>query len=181
MRWRRIGRALFLPSALCLLPLNSGCGYSHTGSEPSGSYQWHSLYREDVKTVAVPIFQNKAYRRGEEFQLTKALVSQIEAKTPYKVVAREKADTILEGEITSINVRRLSNDPTTAVPQENLYVVIIDFTWKDQRTGQILVDRRNFEQDVTFYPTLGEGEFVGSQQAAEKVAVGIVEQLQADW
>src|SRR5258706_10113744 len=110
--------------ALCTFFL-SGCGYSRNGSEPVGGYQWHSLYREDIKTVAVPIFQNKDYRRGEEFQLTKALVTQIEAKTPYKVVAREKADTILEGEITSVKVRRLSNNPRTAIPQENLYVVVM--------------------------------------------------------
>jgi hypothetical protein len=162
----------------CLL---AGCGYSTNGSEPVGGYQWHSLYPEDVKTIAVPIFTNKSFRRDEEFELTKALVSEIEAKTQYKVVAREKADTILEGEITSIDVRRVSDNAQTAVPQENLYVVIVDFTWKDQRTGRIRVSRQNFEQDTTFYPTLGEGEFVGRQQAAEKLASGIVEQLQADW
>ena len=159
----------------------TGCGYSTVGNEPTGGYQWHSLYRDDIKTIAVPIFTNKDFRRYEEFELSKALTSQIEAKTPYKVVPRERADTILEGEITSIKVTRLSNDPRTAIPQENLYVVICDFTWKNLKTGQILVQRQNFEQDVTFYPTLGEGEFVGRQQAAEKLAAGIVEQLQADW
>jgi hypothetical protein len=161
--------------------LAGGCGYSTIGSEPVGGYQWHSLYPEDVKTIAVPIFTNKSFRRNEEFQLTKALITQIEAKTQYKVVPRERADTILEGEITSINVRRVSDNVLTAVPQENLYVVVVDFSWKDQRTGRIRVQRQNFEQDTTFYPTLGEGEFVGSQQAAEKLASGIVEQLQADW
>jgi hypothetical protein len=159
----------------------SGCGYSTVGSEPVGGYQWHSLYPEDVKTIAVPIFTNKSFRRDEEFRLTKALVTQIEAKTQYKVVPRERADTVLEGEITSIDVERVSDDAETAVPQENLYKVIVDFTWKDQRTGRIRVSRQNFEQDSTFYPTLGEGEFVGSQEAAEKLASGIVEQLQADW
>ena len=168
-------------TAVTLLCLANGCGYSTVGSEPVGGYQWHSLYPEDVKTIAVPIFTNKSFRRDEEFRLTKALVTQIEAKTQYKVVPRERADTILEGEIKSIDVRRVSDNAITAVPQENLYVVIVDFTWKDQRTGRIRVSRQNFEQDSTFYPTLGEGEFVGSQQAAEKLSAGIVEQLQADW
>jgi TolB-like protein len=166
---------------LALACTAGGCGYSTVGSEPVGGYQWHSLYPEDVKTIAVPIFTNKSFRRNEEFQLTKALITQIESKTQYKVVARERADTILEGEIKSIDVRRVSDSVLTAVPQENLYVVVVDFSWKDQRTGRIRVQRQNFEQDTTFYPTLGEGEFVGSQQAAEKLASGIVEQLQADW
>src|SRR4051794_24044087 len=77
----------------------SGCGYSQVGGEPSSGYQWRSLYREDVRTVAVPIFTNKTFRRGVEFQLTKAVVNQLEAKSPYKVVAKDRADTILEGEI----------------------------------------------------------------------------------
>ncbi|MCS7032800.1 MAG: hypothetical protein NZ561_02265, partial [Phycisphaerae bacterium] len=68
-----------------------------------------------------------------------------------------------------------------AIPQEQLYKITVNFVWKDLRTGKILVERRNFEQTATFYPTLGEGRFVGSQQAAEQLARGIVQELQADW
>src|SRR5881398_2965320 len=92
---------------LILLPL-AGCGYnnySSVGDEPRNQwYQWRSLYREDVRTVAVPIFKNKDYRRGVEFSLSKAVVNQIEMRTPYKVVDRGKADTILEGEIVDIKL-----------------------------------------------------------------------------
>src|SRR3954447_4898852 len=131
---------------LWLLLCLTGCGYStNGGDQQSGSnYQWRSLYREDVKTVAVPIFQNKDYTRGVEFDLTKAVVNQIEAHTPYKVVPRERADTILEGEIVSVRRNTISKDARTAVPQEQLYVVTVDFTWKDIKTGRILVERRNF-------------------------------------
>jgi hypothetical protein len=158
-----------------------GCGYTQQGDEPSGGYQWRSLYREDVKTVAVPIFANKDYVQGVEFALTKAIINQIEAHTPYKVVPRERADTILEGEITSVKRDVISEDTHTAIPQEELYIVTVDFTWKDMRSGRMLVERRNFEQTSTYYPTLGEGRFVGQQQSVEKLATGIVEQLQADW
>jgi len=167
---------------LLLLLCMSGCGYTHEGGAPSGEgYQWQSLYRQDVKTVAVPIFTNKTYRRGVEFQLTKALVNQIEAKSPYKVVPKERADTLLEGEIVDIRLQNLSSDVNLAIPQEQLYVVTVDFTWKDLRTGRLLVERRNFQQTNTFYPTLGEGEFVGSQQNVEKLALAIVQELQANW
>jgi hypothetical protein len=160
----------------------AGCGYSTSGSAPAnGWYQWKSLYREDVKTVAVPIFTNKSYRRGVEYELSKALVNQIELHTPYKVVPRERADTILEGEIVDIRVQNVSRDPRTALPQEQLYVIRVNFTWKDLRTGQMLTDRRNFEQTVSFYPTLAEDQWVGSQQGAERLAQGIVEELQANW
>ena len=170
-----------LHSALCILLSLSGCGYTHTGDDPSGSYQWRSLYREDVKSVAVPIFTNKTFRRGVEFTLTKAVVTQIEAKSPYKVVPKERADTILEGEIVEIQLRNLSLDSNLAIPQEQLYVLTVDLIWKDLRTGRILMERKNFQQTTTFYPTLGEGEFVGSQQSVEKLALGIAQEMQANW
>jgi hypothetical protein len=167
--------------ALISLTVGGCAGYATSGSAPAGGYQWRSLYREDVKTVAIPIFANRDFRRGAEFQLTKALVNQLEANSPYKVVPRERADSILEGEIVSIRLNTLSEDVTIAVPQEQLYSMVVNFTWKDLRSGRILVERRNFQQTAPFYPTLGEGDFVASQQAVERLALGIVQELQADW
>lgn len=161
-----------------------GCGsggYSTTGSEPADGYKWRSLYREDVATVAIPIFANTSFERGVEFSLTQALVSQLEANSPYKVVPAERADTILEGEIISVRLRTLSEDTTTALPQEQLYGITVNFTWKDLRSGRILVERRNFEQTATMYPTLAEGRFVASQVAVERLAIGITQEMQADW
>src|SRR5262245_64996749 len=91
---------------------NYNSGYSSPGSEPKGWYQWRSLYREDVKTVAVPIFKTKDYRRGVEFALSKALVNQIEMRTPYKVVERGKADTVMEGEIVEIKGQTIRQERT---------------------------------------------------------------------
>jgi hypothetical protein len=170
----------------------SGCGYSrgprNGGADGPGSgapsptgYHWRSLYRDDVHTVAVPIFTNRSYRRGVEFSLSRALVNQLEASSPYKVVPRERADTVLEGEILDVNLRTLSPDVHTGLPQEQLYIVRLNFTWKDLRTGKILVERRRFEQSTTYYPTLGEGQFVGSQQNVERLAIAIVQEMQADW
>jgi hypothetical protein len=165
----------------------AGCGY-HQGAESSGSsdssntgYHWRSIYRQDVKTVAVPIFANNDYQRGVEFTLSKALVQQIEANTPYKVVPRERADTILEGEIVQVRVNTLSESTQSALPQEQLLDVQVNFTWKDLRTGRILVARRGMEQTATFYPTLGEGRTTGTQAATEKLALAIVQELQGDW
>jgi hypothetical protein len=168
-----------------LLPLIvGGCGYSHPGdsSKPtSGAYQWHSLYREDVQSVAVPIFTNKEYARGVEFSLTKAVVNAIEAHSPYKVLPPNKADTVLEGEITHVRVTTLSRNFENAVPQEQMVVLTVNFRWKDLRTGQILLERKDFEQTATYYPTVGEGQFEGNQNAIEKLAFGIAKELRADW
>jgi hypothetical protein len=167
-----------------LLLVIPGCGYSHPGdsSRPtSGAYQWHSLYREDIQTVAVPIFTNREYTRGVEFGLTKAVINEIEAHSPYKVVAKEKADTILEGEITGVRVSTLSREVEQAVPQEQMFIMTVNFRWRDLRSGEILLERHDFEQTATYYPTLGEGQFEGSQDAIEKLGFAIAREMRADW
>lgn len=44
-----------------------------------------------------------------------------------------------------------------------------------------MVERRGFVQKTRYFPTLGEGQPVGSQDAVERLAMGIVQELQADW
>jgi Lipopolysaccharide-assembly len=158
-----------------------GCGGYKQGGDGDSGYHWQSLYRQDVRTVAVPIFTTRSFDRGVEFNLSQAVVKQIEATTPYKVVPASRADTILEGQVTDVQISTLSTDPNSAIPQEQMLGLTVDFTWKDQRSGRILVERRGFEQTATYYPTLGEGRFVGRQQAVEKLALAIVQELQADW
>jgi hypothetical protein len=179
---RRLIFFIVWPSSFILC----GCGYQHNGSfdgssTGQGAYKWASLYREDISTVSVPIFANKDFRRGIEFGLSSAVIKQMEAHSPYRVAPRDRADTILEGEIVTAGLSTLSSDTRTAIPQEQLYVLTVNFRWKDLRTGRILLERRNYQQTAPFYGPLGEGEFTGSQSAIERLALAIVQEMQADW
>jgi hypothetical protein len=163
---------------LTLALLVTGCGYQ---SGSSDNYHWSSLYRPGVHSVAVPVFTNTDFTRGVEFGLTKSVVNQLEANTHYKVTAKEKADTILEGEIVKVLVNTISQDNLSSLPQEQIVGLVVNFTWKDLRSGKILVERRNFQAAATYYPTLGEDRFVGRQEATERLALAIVQELQSDW
>lgn len=157
-----------------LLAMGGGaCAYRFAGSE--------QLYPEDISTVAIPTVTNATAERGDTAQLTTALVRALEARTPYRVARAEKADTLLEVKISDIRRRTTSRDTVTALPDEQLYVVLADIVWKDLRTGEVLVRLENFEQTAALYPTLGESDFLSSQDAAEQLAIGIVEALGADW
>ena len=161
----------------------AGCGYNQSGgsNKLEGGYRWNSLYREDIQTVAVPIFTTKDFRRGVEFRLTEAVIKDLELHAPYKVVPKDRADSILEGEIIAVSIGTISKDFQTNLPREQQLVVQVDFVWKDIRTGRILAQRRNLQGQTTFYPSLGEGEFVGTQRAIERLALNIVQEMQADW
>jgi len=169
-----------LTAALLLL---AGCAHhEEADARPrSGGYHWGLKYPEGIHTVAVPIFTTKDFHRGVEFQLTDALVKQIEAFTPYKVVDRDKADTLLEGEIVSITPMVQSYSAQTNTPQEMEYQLTVNFTWKEIRTGRVLVRRTNYRQTTVYYPTLGEASYVGSQTATEKLAASIVHEMEAPW
>jgi hypothetical protein len=172
-----------LLTGVCLLL--SGCfGYQSRNdynTPPTGGYQWTSLHREDYDSIAVPVFQSTSYERGLEFKLTRAVIQQIELKTPYKVLPRERAQTILEGSITASSAATLSQNDLAVVPQEQLLTVRCDFIWKDLRTGRILAQRKNVEFAARYYATLGEDRFIGQQGAVEKLALAIVEEMEADW
>jgi hypothetical protein len=167
----------------------AGCGYtqveysgeSSVAADGTTVSKSRSLYRGDVRTVAVPIFTNRTFERNIEFELSKAIVNYIESNTPYKVVPKERADTILEGEITDYRIRTTSNSQFTGIPQEQLATIRCNFTWKDMRNGRILTERKHFDQSGSYYPTLGEGRFIGDEAQVEKLAVAIVQELQADW
>jgi hypothetical protein len=176
-----IQRRVRLLVGLWLAALAAGCGYNTQETTEVAGYQWRTVYRTDVRTVAVPIFTNRDFHRGYEFQITNALIHRIEAFTPYKVVSRDHADTILEGEIVSIKNQPINISQLSATPQQQLLRIVVNFTWKDLRTGKILVEEREFEQTDSYYPTLGEGPWVGEQNAAEKLAGGIVDDMQAPW
>jgi len=169
--WRMVSVALVL--------LAGGCGYNRDGG--SKGYQWSSLYREDVQTVAVPIFTNATYHRGIEFQLTEAVIKNLEAYTPYKAAPRERAQTILEGHVTAVDVRTVSRDRQTNVAREQMMSVSVDLVWKDLRDGRILAQRSGLRHSAVFYPTLAEGRFLGSQAAVEELARAIVQSLEAQW
>jgi hypothetical protein len=83
--------------------------------------------------------------------------------------------------ITDANTTTLSDDSYTGLPQEQSYNITVSFTWKNLRTGQIYTQRRNFDQHTSFFPTLGEADSIGARDAVQHLALGIVQEMQADW
>lgn len=108
-------------------------------------YQQGGVFRTDVRTVAVPIFSNQSFYRGMEFDLTEAVVKQIELKTPYKVVGEDVADTVLHATIRRVEQSLLSRSDDGGLPEELELRVLLDIEWLDARTGQPLRSREGLE------------------------------------
>lgn len=156
----------------------SGCT-----SDPTHGYSALSVFPDGITSVSVPIFKNETFVRGVEFDLTDALIKEIESRSPYKVMAEARADTVLIGEIRNIELDQLSKSPLTGLSEEVIVSVTIDFEWKDLRTGRPIIVRKNFTGYGLFVPSQPTGESIqlGRFAAVQHLARDLVNELQAQW
>lgn len=181
-------------------------------------YTTEPQYDRSIKTVYVPIFKNQTMRRGLEFQLTQAVIREIEAKTPYKVVAKfsvedlsdsDRADTILEGKIISMNKNILNRNQNNEV-REAETALAVEVVWKNQRTGEVLTrpgGRQGppstpslpvlnapaaatppptpppalVQSIATFIPEIGESITTAEKFEVDRLAVQIVSMMEKPW
>ena len=157
--------------ATCALTL-WGCGYAHTDRFPT-----------DVRTVAVPLFENQSFYQGVEFDLTEALIKEIELNTPYKVTGADRADTIIDGVIVSVEQHRLSRQSIGGAPQELEMQIVINYSWKHQNSGKIIRQREGFISVGRYIPTrpIAEPLEVAQHEAVGRLASGIVSAMASDW
>jgi hypothetical protein len=156
--------------SMVVLFAGSGCGYKTCG-----------LYRENVRTVYIEMFQSKEFRRGIEFQLTEALRKQIDRATPYHNAPKESADTVLSGEVLEWREGTLGRDFITDLPRETAGTLVIRFRWQDVRTGKLLVDEPRFVTTVEYVRPIGETIFHAREEAVNKMARRVVESMEAPW
>ncbi len=129
---RLVGVALLTAAALALPSCESGGHFCILG------YTTRPNYDPNIHTVYVPIFKNKTIWRGLEFELTQAVVREIESKTPFKVQSDcDKADTELLGTIVQFNKNILNVNQLNEVRDVET-VLGVEVIWRDRRTGEIL-------------------------------------------
>lgn len=172
-----------LTVALTLITATIACFLGGCANDPTAGYVAGGIYPDDVTTVAVPIFENDTYQRNVEFELTDAVIKEIEARTPYKVVDRAHADTILIGRVRKVELDQLSKSRRTGLSEEEILRVTIDFQWQNQQTGRTLVERRDFTGQALFVPSQPSGEPIelGTFATVQNLARDIVNEMQAPW
>lgn len=181
-RPRRVVRAgahaLFM--GVCVL---GALAMASCASDPRSGYTFKDAHRADVRSVAVPVFENATFHHGLEFQLTDAIIKEIHRSTPWRVVSRDEADTTISGSITSVELRRLSRGSETGLAQEVAVDMAVAFEWKRNRSGEVLLARRNFRAPESFVPARGARERLEFGEAAtiDQLARDLVAELRASW
>ncbi len=166
-------------------------------------YTTRPVYDTSIRTVRVGIFKNETYIRGLEFELTKAVIREIEEKTPYKVVqANQPADTELQMSIVTHN-KRLTTFNQLGEVREAETTMGVEVVWKDLRPGQIgdtlvsplppdpalppppvpeVPDSKVLVQSMAvFRPELGQSLRSAQFDMVNKLAVQIVSMMEKKW
>jgi hypothetical protein len=152
-------------------------------ADPSQGYSFSSTYPKGVKTVTIPTFDNYSFNPGLEVQLTEAIIKEVQRSSGIRVTTAEQADSRLHGVITKVQLRRLTLNDITALTQEQAVQLTVDFEWKDNRTGKVLVSRKNFSATDTYVPArpVGERIEVGEEATIQRMARDIVAEMRSAW
>jgi hypothetical protein len=164
-------------------------------------YTTRPPFNLDIHTVRVPIFKNETFYRGLEFDLTDAVIREIELKTPYKVVtAGDPADTELTGKIITYSKNPVIFDQLNLIRQMET-TLAVEVVWRDLRaghTGEVLSRPRPkppgtelltppnppapppvlFQSLATYEPELGSTLASAQKKNVDRLAVQIVSSME---
>lgn len=147
-----------------------------------------TLFRNDVRTINVPVVRSDSFRPELGVQLTEAVQKEIERRTPYKLADAAVADSIMAIRLTN-DSKRVIGETNTDEPRVLENVVTIELKWTDRR-GMDLVSTRfappgetthYFAERNDFVPEAGQSIATSFQRLAERLANHIVDQMEARW
>ncbi len=147
-----------------------------------------TLYRPDIHTVHVPVFESDSFRPYLGERLTEAVAKEIELKTPYKVVSDINADSVLTGRIVRNRKRPIAENRNDE-PRNIELGFLVEVTWRDRRgdsLGQsfstpLFPSLLSFGQAVQFIPEGGQSISVAEYDAIARLAEQIVAQMEMPW
>ena len=137
-----------------------------------------TLFRPDVMTVHIPVFQSDSLRNFLGERLTEAVITEVELRTPYKVVAADRAQSVLSGRIVSDTKSVLSESGNDDA--RNLeYDMTVEVNWTD-RFGRTLTQgpRIQLSYGANYITEGGQSMTTAQQESVQYLARQIVNQME---
>ncbi|MCP4481157.1 MAG: hypothetical protein GY818_24070 [Planctomycetaceae bacterium] len=151
----------------------AGCASYHLGNQ--------YLYRSDIRTVHVMIFESDSARRYLGQRLTEAVIKDIELNTPLVITDPQIADSFVRGRIIADTKRavaeNLYDEPRTLRVNWR-----VEVDWVD-RAGVPLMQLQSviISRDAEFIPEGGQSMATAQQRIIEQTARDLISQMQTPW
>ncbi len=115
-----------------------------------------------------------------EYELTKAIKNEIMFKTQLRIVNKNTADSLLEGEIVSFTEQTMIVDADDRIVEGRIFITV-NFSWKDLRTDRLLVDGKDVIGTTEFVVDRGETIMTAKNEAYTDIAEKMVDQMNERW
>ena len=168
--------------------LTVGCARDEEGNlKPIdlGGYSGKSLALKGVKKIWIPMptRANHVFRRDLEQRLQENLVKHVQMNSAYNIASQANADARLDCKIISIDQAVTNTNPDSGVPRERELTFVLHITLKDLRTGNVVLEDKNFKTSTTYITAnpFNEDFFRGSEDLMNRIARRIVDRLQPGW
>ncbi len=168
---RSFNTSVWRLAAICLVAIAiSGCAGYHLGNQ--------FLYRSDIRSVHVQMFESDSYRRFLGQRLTEAVVKEIELSTPLTIADPQLADSYIRGRILP-DQKFVIGENINDEPRSLLVNWRVEVTWVD-RAGVPLIDRQSLliTRDAAFIPEGGQSLSTAQQKLIERIARDIVTHME---
>ncbi len=152
-----------------LVTLMCGCGYST-----------RSLISRNINSIHIPIFENDTFRRGIEFDLTKAVKNEVMSKTNLRIASKDHADNILHGTVKDFTERIITHGFRDSVVEAQM-TLFVDIQLVDRRTGRTLIDKKGINQATGDIVRRGETLESAIEEGIVDMAETIVNLLAEKW
>ena len=148
----------------------------------------YSLYNKRIKTVYVPMFESDSFRRDLAERLTEAVCKRIEERTPYKVIGRPSADSVLSGRLVSESQAMLTKSKYNDVRQKQVSQSV-EVVWIDRRGNEIRrsepipwgMTSEGITTNWEMVPEMGDSTVLAQQKAIDRMAEQIVNMMEDPW
>ena len=173
--WRSLSR-WFVATAWCFSSLvMASCGYHVAGGAGKAD-----LVPKNVKTIAIPAFNNATTRYKLSDFLPEAITREFISRTRYQIVNDpNQADAVLQGTVVNVFVYPTVFDPKTNRAAGVQAIVQMRITLRDRATNAIIFNRPNMESrqnyEISVNPTAYFDESdVAMQRLSRDVARTVV-------
>jgi hypothetical protein len=143
------------------------------------SYRWTSSVPEELRTVAVPVFENRTSSAELGPIVTRYTLREFQREGTFSI--RRSGDSALEvqGSIVKAHRSAAAYDRNySSRASEYRYIVMADVSLINKDTGKVLMNNRRYVAETTF---LTRGDLLTSQRdAASRIAQDFARQIVDD-
>lgn len=115
------------------------------------SYTFRSSVPEEMRTIAVPVFENSSGFPELDAVVTQAILREIQREGTFQIARVEDASLVLHGKLLKSKAHPISYDRNySSRTSEYRYQLWVEFSLWERSTGKVLIKDQKIQADTTF-------------------------------